>query len=231
MNDTPTLADLQVGTQLTATVKAIELYGAFVDIGVGSDALLHISQLGKPNVRNVEDVVKVGDKLTVYVLKVEPETKRIAVSLVKPAKLSWDDIKEGITFDGQVVRVESYGAFIDIGAERPGMAHISELAEGYVKQASDVVKVGEKVQARILKYNRKKKQIDLSLKPAEEARPQMPIEEDDEPQLTAMAAALQKAMRGDNGAADRLAASAKKAKQRATQDDIIARTLRNHGNN
>ncbi|MBK8135280.1 MAG: 30S ribosomal protein S1 [Anaerolineae bacterium] len=230
MSDTPSLADLQVGAQLSATVKAIELYGAFVDVGVGSDALLHISQLGKPNVRNVEDVVKVGDKLTVYVIKVEPETKRIAVSLVKPAKLNWDDIKEGATFDGQVVRVESYGAFIDIGAERPGMAHISELAEGFVKQASDVVKVGEKVQVRILKYNRKKKQIDLSLKPAEEAHVQM-IEEDEEPQLTAMAAALQKAMRGDDGAAARMAATAKKAKQRAQQDDIIARTLRSHGNN
>lgn len=230
MSDTPTLSDLQVGAQLNATVKAIELYGAFVDVGLGSDALLHISQLGKPNVRNVEDVVKVGDKLTVYVIKVEPETKRIAVSLVKPAKLNWDDIKEGATFDGQVVRVESYGAFIDIGAERPGMAHISELADGFVKQASDVVKVGEKVQVRVLKYNRKKKQIDLSLKPAEEPRVQM-VEEDEEPQLTAMAAALQKAMRGDDGAAARMAATAKKQKQRAQQDDIIARTLRNHGNN
>jgi small subunit ribosomal protein S1 len=230
MSDTPTLADIQVGTQITATVKAIELYGAFVDIGVGSDALLHISQLGKPNVRNVEDVVKVGDKLTVYVLKVDPETKRIAVSLVKPAKLNWDDIKEGATFDGEVVRVESYGAFIDIGAERPGMAHISELAEGFVKQASDVVKVGEKVQVRVLKYNRKKKQIDLSLKPAEEPRASYEPE-DEEPQMTAMAAALEKAMRGDDGAAARMAASAKKAKQRAAQDEIIARTLRSHGNN
>jgi len=230
MSDTPTLSDLQVGAQLNASVKAIELYGAFVDVGLGNDALLHISQLGKPNVRNVEDVVKVGDKLTVYVIKVEPETKRIAVSLVKPAKLNWDDIKEGATFDGQVVRVESYGAFIDIGAERPGMAHISELADGFVKQASDVVKVGEKVQVRVLKYNRKKKQIDLSLKPAEEPRVQL-IEEDEEPQLTAMAAALQKAMRGDDGAAARMAATAKKQKQRAQQDDIIARTLRNHGNN
>ncbi len=229
MNDTPSLASLQVGEERTATVKAIELYGAFVDIGIGSDALLHISQLGKPNVRNVGDVVKVGDTLKVYVLKVDQDNKRVAVSLQKPAKVNWDEIKEGETYE--VVRVESYGAFIDIGAERPGMAHISELAEGFVKQASDVVKVGDKVQVRVLKYNRKKKQIDLSMKPAEESATSYQAEDDDEPQLTAMALALQKAMKGDTSDGGRMAATNRKAKQRQQQEDIIARTLRSHGSN
>ncbi|NOG50036.1 MAG: S1 RNA-binding domain-containing protein [Chloroflexi bacterium] len=83
MNDTSSLASLHVGEERTATVKAIELYGAFVDIGIGSDALLHISQLGKPNVRNVGDIVKIGDSLKVYVLKVDTENKR-----VKPSRWS-----------------------------------------------------------------------------------------------------------------------------------------------
>ncbi|MBK9122982.1 MAG: S1 RNA-binding domain-containing protein [Chloroflexi bacterium] len=231
MNDTPSLASLQVGEERTATVKAIELYGAFVDIGIGSDALLHISQLGKPNVRNVGDVVKIGDSLKVYVLKVDAENKRVAVSLVKPAKVNWEEIKEGETYDGEVVRVESYGAFIDIGAERPGMAHISELAEGFVKQASDVVKVGDKVQVRVLKYNRKKKQIDLSMKPVEESMSSYQDDEDDEPQLTAMALALQKAMKGDSSDGGRSSATNRKEKQRQQQEDIIARTLRSHGSN
>lgn len=230
MNDVPSLTTLQVGEERTATVKAIELYGAFVDIGVGSDALLHISQLGKPNVRNVGDVVKVGQTLKVYVLKVDQENKRVAVSLSKPAKVNWEDIKEGETYDGEVVRVESYGAFIDIGAERPGMAHISELAEGFVKQASDVVKVGDKVQVRVLKYNRKKKQIDLSMKPMEESIASYQ-DEDEEPQLTAMALALQKAMKGEPSDGSRTAAADRKEKQRRQQEDIIARTLRSHGNN
>lgn len=188
-----TLQDLKTGVELRGKVKRIELYGAFVDIGVGTDALLHISQLGKANVRNVEDVVKPGEDITVYVLKVDPETKRIALSLVKPPAINWDTLKEGDMLDGEVARLENFGAFIDIGAERPGMVHVSEMAEGYVKSPSDVVKVGDKVQVRVLKINRKKRQIDLSMKQPEEKVEIVP-DEDEEDVPTAMAAALRKAM-------------------------------------
>ena len=126
--------------------------------------------LGKPNVRNVEDVVKAGEEITVYVLKVEKDTGRIALSLVKPPAMPWDDIKEGSTVTGTVVRLEKFGVFVDIGAERPGMIHVSELASGYVNSPSDVVKVGDEVKAQVIKVNRKKRRIDLSLKALEQAR-------------------------------------------------------------
>src|SRR5512147_1027494 len=142
-NAPKSLNDLAPKMELRGTVKRIELFGAFVDIGVGQDALLHISQLGKPNVRNVEDVVKVGDEVTVYVLKVDPSTNRVALSLVKPADFTWDDLKEGQIINGKVVRVESYGLFVDIGAERPGMIHVSELSDEYVGSPSDIAKVGD----------------------------------------------------------------------------------------
>lgn len=188
-----TLDDLRPGIELKGTVKRIELYGAFVDIGVGTDALLHISQLGKANVRNVEDVVKVGEETTVYVLKVDKDTKRIALSLVKPPAINWDTLKEGDILEGEVERIENFGAFINIGAERPGMVHVSEMAEGFVKSPSDVVKVGEKVQVRILKINRKKRQIDLSMKQPEE-KIEIPQDEEEDDLPTAMALALRKAM-------------------------------------
>ena len=230
MTPPTTLSDLKVGMQLNATVKAIELYGAFVDIGIGNDALLHISQFGKP-VKNVEDATKVGDKLTVYVIKVDAENKRIAVSLVKPATVTWDDVNEGVMFTGQVIRVESYGAFVDIGAERPGMVHISELADGFVRNASDVVKVGDSVTARVLKVNKKKKQIDLSLKAPEEPRVRVADFEDDEPMQTAFAMAFQKAAttKGD-ASAKNAAKHAQRAKrqQREDNEDIFERTLKNH---
>lgn len=196
--DAPTsIQDLTPAMEVRGTVKRIELYGAFVDIGVGTDALLHISQLGKQNVRNVEDVVKAGEQITAYIVKVEPETKRIALSLVKPPAVNWDTIKEGDTLEGQVERLENFGAFIDIGAERPGMVHVSEMAEGFVKSPSDVVKVGDKVEVRVLKVNRKKRQIDLSMKPIPEPVEQLPEEEEEE-LPSAMAIALRRAMMEDD---------------------------------
>jgi ribosomal protein S1 len=230
-----TIDQLKAGAELTGTVKRIELYGAFVDIGLGTDALLHISQLGKPNVRNVEDVVKVGEQATVYVLKVDQEAGKVALSLVKPPAVNWDTLAEGDMLEGEVVRVETFGAFVDIGAERPGMVHVSEIADGYVKSPSDKVKVGDKVQVRVLKVNKKKRQIDLSMKAPEE-RVEMPQFDEPEEELpTAMALALRKAMaQGDDGDYDADEAymdggksrRGKQGRRNKIQEDILARTLR-----
>lgn len=224
-----TLNDLRTGMELRGTVKRIELYGAFVDIGVGQDALLHISQLGKPNVRNVEDVVKEGEEITVYVLRVDKSTGRVALSLGQPPNVSWDDLKEGMIVTGTVVRVENYGVFLDIGAERPGMVHVSELASGYVSSPSDVVKVGDQVQARIIKINRKKRQIDMSVKAAE-APVEVQADEAEESVPTAMELALRRAMAGSEQEAPRSKTGKrdKRAKYSQEQEDILARTLRQH---
>lgn len=108
------------------------------------------SQLGKPNVRNVGNVVKVGEEITVYVVKVDASAGRVAVSLVKPPDFTWDDLKEG-NVSGKVVRIENFGLFVDIGAERPAIIHVSELSDNFVNSPSDIAKVGDTVQARILR--------------------------------------------------------------------------------
>jgi ribosomal protein S1 len=219
--------------ELRGTVKRIELYGAFVDIGVGQDGLLHISQLGKPNVRNVEDVVKSGEEITVYVLRVEPENGRIALSLVRPPAVSWDTLQEGQVVTGTVVRLEKFGVFVEIGAERPGMIHVSELASGYVNSPGDVVKVGDEVKAQIIKLNRKKKRIDMSLKIMEE-KPQMPVEPEDDHIPTAMELALRRAMQGHEDEIELPPARpsrnqnkrSKNDKRTRELDDMLDRTLR-----
>lgn len=224
------IAELETGMELQGTVKRIELFGAFVDIGVGHDGLLHISQLGRPNVRNVEDVVKPGETITVYVLRVEPDTGRIALSLVKPPAMPWDDLKEGSTVKGTVVRLEKFGVFVDIGAERPGMIHVSELSDNYVSSPSDVVKVGDTVEARIIKINSKKRQIDMSLKKAEEPVEAVASDEPEEAVPTAMELALRQAMDGKEGARSRRENRDRDRREKIMrqQEDIISRTLRNH---
>jgi ribosomal protein S1 len=237
------IAELETGMELQGTVKRIELFGAFVDIGVGHDGLLHISQLGRPNVRNVEDVVKPGETITVYVLRVEPDTGRIALSLVKPPAMPWDDLKEGSTVKGTVVRMEKFGVFVDIGAERPGMIHVSELASGYVNSPSDVVKVGDEVTALVIKVNKKKRRIDLSLKALEQAEiaaakaEALAAEpEQDEYQPTAMELALRRAMEANGETYEPPKAAPRKRdrkadkreRQRDQMEDIFERTLRNH---
>ncbi|MBZ0293974.1 MAG: S1 RNA-binding domain-containing protein [Anaerolineae bacterium] len=219
--------ELKRGMELRGTIKRIELYGAFVDIGVGTDGLLHISQLGKPNVRNVEDVVKEGDEVTAYILKVDKEEKRVALSLVKPPAVTWDNLKEGDQVTGKVVRLENFGVFVDIGAERPGMVHVSELADGFVKSPSDVVSVGQEVEARILKVNRKKRQIDLTMKSVEEPVATSFQAEEDEHLPTAMELALRRAMEQQEDAEEERGKKKQKSNRRAEeQDDILARTLR-----
>lgn len=221
-----TANELQVGMAVQGTVKRIEIYGAFVDIGMGQDGLLHVSQLGKPDVKSVGDVLKVGDTLTVYIYKVE--NGRIALTTIAQPTLNWDKIEEGQMLTGKVVRIENFGVFVDIGAERPGMVHVSELADGYVKNPGDVVKVDEEVQVRVLKINRKKRQIDLSMKsPSTSNYDSNVIEDDEEEAPTSMAMAFRKAMGKEDG--DLNTKSGKNRRNnRQLQEDIIARTLREH---
>lgn len=243
-----TIDDLRPAQALEGTVKRLELYGAFVDIGLKQDGLLHISQLGKP-VRNVEDVVNVGDRITVYVLKVEKDAGRVALSLIEPPAVNTNDLQEGTSLVGKVVRIENYGVFVDIGAERPGMVHVSELADGYVKSPSDVVKIGQEVNVRVLKVSRKKKQLQIDLTMKERSEPVSTFveeEPEEENAPTAMAMALRKAMRTarDEDVVEeyyeeeedfdfrpaRKRDKRDKRRYRDQQDDIISRTLRNHTN-
>lgn len=214
--------ELGTGTGVTGKVTYLAPYGAIVTISEDVDALLHISQVGRTDFRNIEEVFSLGDTVEAYVLKVDG-ANRIALTMEKPPELPWSKIKKGESYKGTVTRIETYGAFIDIGAERPGMVHVSEMADGYVQSPEDIVSVGQEVDVRVLKLNKRNRQIDLSMKTPEEEIQEILEPEEDVP--SAMELAFRRAQRQ----ADRSDKTAKKARRRNnTQDDIIARTLRNH---
>lgn len=146
-------------------VKKISLAGALVEIQDGLSAVIHVSQMVSEStepIKRVEDVLKIDQEIEVWVRRVREG--RVELTMIKPLDLEWRDLKKGMTVKGTVVRVEKFGAFVEIGAERPGLIHISEMAHGYVRATTDVVKEGDEVEAEVLDVNRKKKQIKLSMK-------------------------------------------------------------------
>jgi small subunit ribosomal protein S1 len=224
------LEGLPVGQELQGTVTKVELFGAFVDIGAERDGLVHISNLRKERVNRVEDLVSVGQVVTVWVSKVDPASGRIELTMVRPVLLKWPDLKPGLRVDGTVVKVERFGAFVDIGAERPGLVHVSEMSNEYVADPAQIAKEGDRVSVTVLEVDRTKRQIRLTMKEAPEAVEAEP-EEAAEVVPSAMELALRRAMGTDAGEPAEAAprggkASAPKSKQtRRVQEDILARTL------
>lgn len=173
--------DIKPKMHYSGTVVRTGLAGAILDIGTGRPAVIHISQIVPENqsepIKRVEDVLQVGQTVDVWVKKVKDN--RVELTMIKPLDLDWRDIKKGMVVKGQVVRLEKFGAFIEIGAERPGLIHISEMAHGYVRQPTDVVNEGDEIEAQVIDVNRKKKQIKLSLK----ALQPEPVKEEELPRI------------------------------------------------
>jgi small subunit ribosomal protein S1 len=156
--------------KFSGKVAKISLAGALIDIGAcPHPAVLHISQIPNVNseepLKRVEDVLQIGQEIEVWVRRVRVD--HVELSMFKPLDLEWREIKKDMTVKGKVVRIEKFGVFVEIGAERPGLVHISEMAHGYVKTPSDIVKENDEIEALVLDVNRKKKQIKLSMKALE----------------------------------------------------------------
>jgi ribosomal protein S1 len=227
------IADLAPKMELEGTVKRTTIHGAIVDIGVERDGLVHISQLAPSRVNRVEDVVQPGDKVTVWVQRVNEQNGTIALSMIEPPEVDWQELSEGQVRKGVVTRMESYGVFVDIGAERPGLLHVREMSSGYVRHPSEIVQMGQEVEVRILKYDRRRRRIDLSMMGI---APEMADPEDDEegdPLPTSMEIALQRAREQreePRGTLRRQASrpSKKISDELAEREAILERTLRQH---
>jgi len=155
---------LAVGQKVKGRVKRLTDFGAFVDIGVGTDALVHVSEMSQKRVKSPKDVLKVGEEVNAWIKGLDKEHNRISLTLLPPGSVTIRNLKVGDVLEGKVTRVTNYGAFVDIGIGYDGMVHVKEMAHGYVKHPSDVVQEGQEVKVEVLKVNRRRGQIDLSMK-------------------------------------------------------------------
>ncbi|MBC7251808.1 MAG: S1 RNA-binding domain-containing protein [Anaerolineae bacterium] len=218
-----TIDDLVPKMKLRGTVSRVELFGAFVDIGLEQDGLVHIADISPERVKRVADVLAPGDEVTVWVKNVEADKGRIGLTMIEPPERTIEELRPGMVLSGTVTKLMPYGAFVDIGVGRDGLVHISEMSSGYIRHPSEAVQEGEEVMVRVLKVNRRKGQIQLSMKdlPLEEGEE----EEEEEPLPTAMELALQEAL-----AAQKSRTKARRKKRKAHTahkelDELYARTL------
>jgi ribosomal protein S1 len=229
------LDDLEPKTRLEGTIQQIGLHGAVVDIGLPYEGLLHISQLTPSGeVDAVSEAVEVGDEVTVWVTEVQADQKRVSLTLVEPPDVTWEELQQDQLYAGRVTRIEQYGAFVDIGAERPGLLHVREMSTGYVEHPSELMSVGDEIEVRVRKVDRQRQRIDLTRHGLEEELAQEPepeeTGEEEEPSAaqTAMEVAMERARADRQQGAGERRRSKKRKREDAEQEEILERTLEQH---
>lgn len=166
-------SELAEGQTVSGTVRSLTSFGAFVDLD-GADALLHISDIAWHRVENPADLLSVGDQLEVQILKIDstdPAKRRIAVGLKQLQPHPWETVPGtyslGQKVTGKVTRETDFGVFVELSPGIEGLIHISEMAWGKkVRKPSDIVAVGDQVEAVILSIDPDAKRIGLGLKQA-----------------------------------------------------------------
>lgn len=165
------LKELEVGKTVKGKVSGISSFGVFVNLG-GADGLIHISELAWGQVKDPEEILHIGDEIEVYVLRIDVDTKKIALSLKRTQQEPWAKV-EGQYTEGQLVsatitRLTNFGAFAKLDSGLEGLIHISELSEKRVNSPKEVVKEGDVVTLKVLKVEPDKRRIGLSLRQAAE---------------------------------------------------------------
>jgi small subunit ribosomal protein S1 len=162
---------LQAGQVLEGTVTSVHDYGAFVDIG-GVEGLLHVSEIAYQKTQNVQETLHSGQKLNVAIIKLDPETKKISLSLkalqVDPWVEAVEKIAAGREFSGVVLRLKTFGAFIELFPGVVGLLHISQLGVNRrVSHPKEVLTAGQTVNVRVLAVDLAQKTISLTMEEPE----------------------------------------------------------------
>ena len=165
------ILELQEGATRKGVVTGISSFGAFVDLG-GADGLIHISELSWSMVNTPEEVVRVGQELEVFILRVDAENKKIALSLRRLQPEPWETISErhsvGDVVNATVTKLTNFGAFARVEDSIEGLIHISELSVRMINHPREVLREGDEIRVKILRIEPERRRLGLSLKQAEE---------------------------------------------------------------
>ncbi len=172
-------ASIHKGDQIEGTVARLTNFGAFIDLG-GVDGLVHVSEISHTHVAKPSDVLKVGEKVNVLVLSVDPASNRISLSIKDTLPGPWDDIEDkapvNSVLTGTVKRLTSFGAFVELFPGVEGLVHISQIAHKHIATPHEVLKEGDEVKVKVLEVSPENQRIALSIKALEE-KPEPKVEE------------------------------------------------------
>ncbi len=163
------LDDLEEGTIRTGHVSSITDFGVFVDLG-GADGLAHMTELTWERGKKAKDLYNVGDEVQAYILKVDRETKKISLSLKRAQPEKWDSTVNrfviGQILIGRVTKLMAFGAFVRLDGPVEGLIHISELSNRRIQHPKDVVKEGDVVPVKLVRIEKDRHRLGLSLRQA-----------------------------------------------------------------
>lgn len=178
------LEGLEEGQTRHGRVTGVSSFGAFVDIG-GADGLVHISEMSWSPVASVDEVLTVGQEVDVYVLRVDRESGRIALSLRRLQPTPWQTAAErfapGQLVEGTITKLTDFGAFARVEDGVEGLIHISELTESHIRHPREAVSVGDTMTLRVISLDPARRRLGLSLRQVEQADDEAPREYRDRP--------------------------------------------------
>jgi len=157
-----------VGTEVIGTIRNLTDFGAFIELEDGVDGLIHISDLSWKKIKHPSETLKKKDEVKAMVLNIDKENCRISLGVKQLEPDPWDDIAKnysiGMAVDGEIIKITGFGAFAEFGDGLEGLIHITQLGSENVSQPDQVVKVGQKIKAKIIKVDTSSKKIALSIK-------------------------------------------------------------------
>jgi len=158
-----------IGKTIKGEVRNLTAYGAFVGLEEGIDGMIHVSDLSwTRKINHPSEIIKKGDEVEATVLAIDKENQRVSLGIKQLDNDPWsaidDKFKVGDLVKGQVAKIASFGAFVNLEDDIDGLIHISQLSEEHVEKVKDVIKVGDDVEARVIKVDKVERRIGLSIK-------------------------------------------------------------------